>query len=448
MKTAENDMHIAMIHLSNNGFPPDIRIVKEARALAAAGHHITICTKKTTAHPEAAEVFEPGIDILRQEVTGPPSWFQRRRANFTLREAWVKPVVERFLDQCRPDIVHVHDFPYLPLVLDCTGPRGLRVVADFHENMPAAKRAWRSNLRPFMRLKAAILFNYPMWQWYEKEALKKCERVIVVVPEAAERFARYQIPPDMVTVVSNTEDETTFDFPAERASEEILKRYEARWMVSFVGGIGPHRGWDTALACAALAVRKIPNFLLTFVGADDSNAAMIRSRAEALGVSGAVEIINWQPFEKVSSYIHASRVCLVPHNDFEHTQTTVPHKLFQYMICEKPILVSDCRPLKRIVEDVDAGFVFKCNDPKDMCSQLECIHANPELARQRARNGRKAALGKYAWSHDAERLVTMYAELERSGTASATWVGGDNGGRTNPTGEAASARITQGLRFF
>ncbi|WP_285906099.1 glycosyltransferase family 4 protein [Pseudodesulfovibrio pelocollis] len=424
-------MHIAMIHLSNNGFPPDIRIVKEARALAAAGHHITICTKKTADHPEESEAFEPGIDILRAEVTGPPSWFQKRRANFTLREAWVKPVVEQFLDRCRPDIVHVHDFPYLPLVLDCAGPRGLPVVADFHENMPAAKRAWRSNLRPLMRLKASILFNYPMWQWHEKKALKKCERVIVVVPEAAERFARYQIPSDMVTIVSNTEDETTFNYPAEQASEAILKRYEERWMVSFIGGIGPHRGWDTALECAALAVHTIPNFLLTFVGTDNSNAAMIRNRAKALGVSNAVETINWQPFESVNSYIHASRVCLVPHNDFEHTQTTVPHKLFQYMICEKPILVSDCRPLKRIVEDADAGFVFKCNDARDMCSQLEFIHANPELARLRARNGRKAALGKYAWSHDAERLVTMYAELGRPGVASAIRMDADGRERTN-----------------
>ncbi|MBI9079245.1 MAG: glycosyltransferase family 4 protein [Pseudodesulfovibrio sp.] len=405
-------MHIAMIHLSNNGFPPDIRIAKEARVLAAAGHNVTVCTKTTPTTTTGFDSFEPGINILRADVSPPPSWFQRRKANFSLRESWIKPVVEHFLDTCKPDVVHVHDFPYLPLVLDCTQPRGLPVVADFHENMPAAKRAWRSNLSTYRRLKASILFNYTLWQWHEKQALHKCERVIVVVPEGAERFAKYGISPDKVVLVSNTEDKTTFNFPQENASQEILDRYKDKWMVSYIGGIGPHRGWDTALEGAALATKRIPNFALTFVGAGEENAKMLRDRAELLGISDIVEIILWQPFDKVNSYIHASRVCLVPHNDFEHTHTTVPHKLFQYMVCKKPILVSDCRPLKRIVEETDSGFVFRANDPADFSNQLAFIHANEELAHSKAENGYKAALGPLAWKHDANRLVTLYKELD------------------------------------
>ena len=56
-----------------------------------------------------------------------------------------------------------------------------------------------------------------------------------------------------------------------------------------------------------------------------------------------------------------------PHEDFEHTQTTVPHKLFQYMMGRKTVLVSDCAPLKRIIGDNEAGYVFKAGGSGFFC---------------------------------------------------------------------------------
>lgn len=406
-------MRIAMIHLTGNGYPPDIRIAKEVRVLAEAGHEVVICTKTTAAQAARREEVGPGVTVLREPVSGPPSWWQKRKANFTLREAWVKPRVDFFLDAVRPDVVHVHDFPYLPLVLDCAEPRGLPVVADFHENMPAAKRAWRSNLSPYRRLKAAVLFNYALWRRQERLALERCAGVIVVVPEAAERFRGYGLPEDFHVVVSNTEDETTFAFDGSRADPAILERYRDRWMVTYVGGIGPHRGWETAMAGIAAARGRIPGLCLTIVGAGAENQDLLERKARDLGLADLVEVIRWQPFHAVSSYILASRVCLVPHNDFEHTQTTVPHKLFQYMICERPVLVSDCRPLRRIVEETGGGYVFRAGDPADFADQLAAIHADPAQAAECGRRGREAALGPFAWRHDAARLVALYAGLEK-----------------------------------
>jgi glycosyltransferase involved in cell wall biosynthesis len=115
----------------------------------------------------------------------------------------------------------------------------------------------------------------------------------------------------------------------------------------------------------------------------------------------------------VNSYVFASQVCLVPHNNFEHTQTTVPHKLFQYMICEKPVLVSDCRPLARIVRETDTGYIFKANDFNDFATKLIYIYNHPKEAQQKGRNGKKVALETYAWRHDANNLLMMYAELEK-----------------------------------
>ena len=212
--------------------------------------------------------------------------------------------------------------------------------------------------------------------------------------------------------MSNTEDETTFSYRVEDAERSILDRYKNYWMVSYIGGIGPHRGLDTLLAAVPMASGRIRNLKLAIVGARDQDSVWLKARIRKLRIEPFVDIIDWQPMQRARAYLVASRACLIPHNDFEHTQTTVPHKLFQAMICERPVLVSSVRPLKRIVEESNAGFVFRANDSADLAEKLVEMFTHPDQMVKLGKNGRTAALGKYAWRNDAGRLITMYQELE------------------------------------
>jgi glycosyltransferase involved in cell wall biosynthesis len=114
----------------------------------------------------------------------------------------------------------------------------------------------------------------------------------------------------------------------------------------------------------------------------------------------------------VTGYIEASDLCLVPHEDFEHTQTTIPHKLFQYMISEKPVLVSDCRPLARVVRAAGAGRVFQAGNSASFASEVIWMARHPaELSAFGAR-GRDAALTTFSWAHDASALTSLYTGLD------------------------------------
>ena len=128
-----------------------------------------------------------------------------------------------------------------------------------------------------------------------------------------------------------------------------------------------------------------------------------------------VELIEWVPFDKVNSYIAASRACLVPFESLRHTQASAPHKLFQYMLMEKPVVVSSCASLERIINETGAGLVFRAGDPADLARCLIQLFEDKDgLAERLARNGRKAALsGPYSWKTDARRLVEAYRSLEQ-----------------------------------
>jgi glycosyltransferase involved in cell wall biosynthesis len=152
----------------------------------------------------------------------------------------------------------------------------------------------------------------------------------------------------------------------------------------------------------------IPHVRLVLVGIGRQESDEYLRVVESQGVRDHVEIIGWQPFHKVPSYIEASQVGLVPHYQNLHTDATVPHKLFQYMLMSKPVVVSSCRPLKRIVEETKSGLVFQAGDPKDLAKQILMLHVDPALQRECGLHGREAAIHRYNWTTEGRKLTDLY----------------------------------------
>jgi glycosyltransferase involved in cell wall biosynthesis len=353
-----------------------------------------------------------GLQIYREHVSD--GVMQRIVKGLTLFEKeWVKPL-NRFIHEFKPDILHVHDFTLLKTVLSVAESVQIPVVADLHENMPAALAVYREAFPFYLQPLDAVIHNYHWWRWHEKTLLPRCAQIFVVVPEAAERLFQYGIPPEKISIVSNTESETTFAL--DHLDSEITTRYQGLWIASYIGGMGPHRGVDTAIRAVPDVILHIPNFRLLIIGVNQSALSHLTKLIHRLGVEKYVELIGWQPFEKVNTFVSLSTACLVPHNDFEHTQTTVPHKLFQYMLVKKPVIVSDVRPLKRIVEETRSGLVFKADDPSSLAEKLAELYDQPVMAQEFGRNGYAAASGPYSWEHDAQKLVDTYRRLEESTT--------------------------------
>lgn len=402
---------IGMILSVSRGFPPDIRVEKEARSLATAGFEVAVLAKKAHTNQPLRERLDYGLEIFRTNIVQ-PNFIMQQLESITLNNKKWSRAIETFINTYKPDVLHVHDLPDVPGVLRISRKYKIPVVADLHENMPAAFVAYRSGKSVSDKIRSVLINNYYLWRWREKNALRQCKRIIVVVPEATDRLlCDYKISSDKITIVSNTEDESTFD--ALKVDHGILDSFRDQWIASYIGGIGGHRGIDTSIYAAALAGREIPNFKLMIVGvANETMKKKIRKLAEKANAMEYLELVGWVPADKVSSYVAASQVCLVPHNDFEHTQTTVPHKLFQYMISKKPVIVSSCKPLKRVVEEAKCGLVYKANDSEDMARCfIELYQGGTERMQRYGEHGFAAATNTFSWKKDSARLVEMYTEL-------------------------------------
>lgn len=241
-------MNIGMI--LGQPFPPDIRVEKEARVLAAAGHQVFLLAKDRRHAVREEQVGD--VAVIRVPLAC--SDFQHRLGNWRALPTFMNPAmcreIQHFIGKHAIEIVHIHDLPLVNTALAAAKGSGVRVIADLHENYPAGLQVWE----PENRLLHHLFNGYNRWAAHERNVLAQVDHVIVVVEEAKERLVAGGLPAEKVTVVMNTE---VPEFATQASLDpEVAERYAPYFVLSYIGSYaGPHRG----LECVMDAMPRLRN---------------------------------------------------------------------------------------------------------------------------------------------------------------------------------------------
>jgi glycosyltransferase involved in cell wall biosynthesis len=203
----------------------------------------------------------------------------------------------------------------------------------------------------------------------------------------------------------NTEDPERFAALAPTAS--LHARFRHRFVASYVGGFGPHRGLETAVEAMAVVREVRPDALLLLVGTG-RNVDSLRRLVSARRLEANVELVGRVELCDVAEYIRASAVGLIPHLASAHTDSAIPHKLFQYMLLGRAVIVSDARPLARIVGETGCGLVVPSGDRRRLAEAILRLHGDPELRERLGEAGRRAVETSYNWEIEARKLTALY----------------------------------------
>ncbi|MFQ5647014.1 MAG: glycosyltransferase family 4 protein [bacterium] len=394
--------NIGMVLESN--FPHDNRVEKEARALISAGHKVFLLVgNKRDDQKEEEEI--KGIFVRR--ISQKNLWKQKinyARFLLTLYDDFFARQMSRFIDDFEIKLLHVNDLLLVGTALPVCRACRIPIVADLHEaDYPALVEIYGHKI-----IKEKIFLNARRWEKYEKKWLQDVDKILVVVEEAQKMLETKGIDGSKIHVVSNTEEIDYFkNF---KFNQEILTGYRDCFAVSYVGGFGPHRGLDTIIKSAKYLKGEIKNIKLLLVGGGHDKVfdLQLKDLSKQEGAEDLVEFCGWHNFNNYLTFIKASRICLVPYHRSGHTDTTVPHKLFQYMIMKKPIIASSCAPLIRIVNETGCGLVFQAGSARDLADRILAIYRDSD---NYGKNGRKAVEEKYNWEVDGRSLVRLYNSL-------------------------------------
>jgi glycosyltransferase involved in cell wall biosynthesis len=88
-----------------------------------------------------------------------------------------------------------------------------------------------------------------------------------------------------------------------------------------------------------------------------------------------------------------------------------PNKLFEAMMCGKPILVSDNSSMASIVRHNNCGLVVPYGDRGAIKEAIVKLITDPGLRAELGKNGRRAYEEKYSWTIMENRLINAYKNL-------------------------------------
>lgn len=384
--------------LLDHPFPPDTRVENEIKSLAEAGHEVHIACF----HKEGKPLLEQSSECCIHRY--PISKFMFKASVGVLKfpfyfNYWRK-IVDGLFEKEKFDVVHVHDLPLAKIGYEAKSKYGAKFVLDLHENWPVLLQLSKHTNTFFGKL----LSSNSQWVRYEKEMCVLADKIIVVVDEAKTRICALGVSSEKVEVVSNTLNIDQFD-PIER------KEFKTdRFRMLYVGGINYHRGIQNVVKAVSILKGRGVEVHFDLVG-DGSYLADIKKLIDELQVRDNVTVHGFKHYTQICDLYESANVAMIPHIKSGHTDNTIPHKIFQYMYAEIPMIVSNCDPLVRIVNETKSGIVYRFDNPQELADILADLHDHPDALNGYIKHGRQAVIDKYNWKVDGAKLVELYAHL-------------------------------------
>lgn len=394
-----------MLMVLDAPFPNDLRLEKEIPELVDAGAEVTLLCYRRSGEKKVEEL--DGFKVVRTEkpVNNRVKGFLDIYNSLFFSNIYLAKELKKLPVA---DIVHVHDLAPAGTVYKWSRKNNVMSILDLHENYPEALKVWftwRKNI--LIRLKNRIFFNYKTWFKREGEMCRKYDRIIAVIDEMKDRLsAIHGIQKEKIVVVSNTELKNSQDNIESQLPENSTRQ------IVYVGGIGPHRGLQTAIEGMSF-LKDIAGLNLKIVGSGNADTIeRLKSLTAELSLKKKVEFTGRVPFEDALGYMRGAFLNIIPHLKNNHTDNTIPHKLFQIMNSGFPLLVSSCDPLKRIVNESECGLVFEADNPKDFADKVRFAMKSPELIKKYVINGKSAIQnGRWNWEYDSKELLMLYEDL-------------------------------------
>ena len=360
----------------------DSRVRREASALAAAGHDVSVLELAPVADQDT-------MDGFRRVCAMPPPWVRRRLPSAVYRPLMLVWFVRGIL-RLRPQVVHAHDAAML--LPGIVGARlvGARLVYDSHE------------------LAASVPYRERSWAWFvtaiERVIVPRCIAVITVSDGIAARLRqRYRLPATP-TVVRNV---SALEVSGEGGLRRQLGLDREAPIVLHQGAPAPARGCDVLVE----AIAHVDGARLVFLGDPEPGyGEELTARIRERRLEARVSVLPSVPLDQLLAHTAEADVGVTLLQDTcENHRLALPNKLFEYIVAGVPVVASALPETERLVNAYGVGWCAVPDDPVALATVLR--RALSERGDPQLRGRLAAAAADLRWSREQTRLSGLYDEL-------------------------------------
>lgn len=388
--------------------PGGVRHWQHCRALARAGHEVTVVTsyvqhKERTIPDEyrgrrIVRSTEDGLDVVRTYSTpGYGRDLRSRLSNYGTFALW-SLIAELKLP--RPDVV-VASSPSLPAAAAAAGvarARRSRFLLEVRDLWPDSAVAMGLVTNPRVIGAARRMEHY---------CYRRADRIVALTEGIEQGVVQSGVvPAGRVTLITNGVD---LDVVPQASDAAHLPVADDAFVAMFVGAHGTYSSLETVLGAADL-LRDDPGIRVVLVGGGDRKPALVE-QAGAMGLAN-VTFVDPVPKRQVPAYLARADLCLLPYQDRDLFAGALPNKVFDYLGAARPILASaPVGELTRLVDRAHCGWNVAPEDPGAMAQAIRAAAADRAEARARGANGREYALEHYDRRALAARFVALVDDL-------------------------------------
>jgi glycosyltransferase involved in cell wall biosynthesis len=376
-------------------YPWDIRIEKILTGLVAHGSSVDLVCRNLKRRPRAK--FYDGIRCLRVLPPGLPGIFQ----SLLSIPAYMNPVwqraVRRAIQERDPDILIVRDLPLALLAIREAKRFHIPCLVDMAENHPEMWRQVGQNDR--WVLPSFFLKNVALAKYLERRVVCEADAIFVVVEEMKEHLVAIGGSTERIFVVSNTPILSDLN---EATPVPAMTNLDASTLdLIYTGYITDRRGLELVVRALSVLREMKPIPRLHIVG-EGKHLSVLKNLVNAKALQDRVFFHGWIDHKDLPKIMATCDAGIVPHPKNGHTDHTVPNKIFDYMVATLPVVVSNAKPIERIVRETGCGCVFTSGD---VHSLAKCIldMGDPNLRSVMGRRGRDAVISRFNWEMDFQK---------------------------------------------
>ncbi len=371
----------------------DSRVLRTSRALAEDGHEVHL-----VGFGERPQNWPGRFHSLGSPPTRMTHWawvligyapaVLSPRLTYLVEQ--LRPLHRRcyaLLRQIRPDVIHVNDWPVLPVAVMTKRATGARVVYDSHEfasEEHGERRLWRLLYRPHICATEAA-------------GLRAADRVLTIGPGIAQLIARTYSLPCPPQVIANVPDYRAV--PVHSLGQKLELLYHGL----MTGG----RGIETLIKAVARIQRPVR---LTLRG--DGASRYVDGLRQFAACSATPERIAFEPavpFDQVVEAAARADIGLfVPPLATPQARFMLPNKLFEYLMAGLMVIVSDADDVAEVVRRNDCGIVLSDVSPSTLAATIDAL--NLDDIRKYKDHARECAR-TLCWDKERSKLTSLYAEF-------------------------------------
>lgn len=399
LMTNEKRNKLKICYIYQDQYPWDVRVEKFCDAFANDGIEVHIISRNRDGLPAFQELCK---NIYLHRLANKKNKYLRNIFNFPafFSPFWINKITN-VIKEYLIDIVIVRDLPLSPAAVLAAKLKRKIVIMDMAENYPALIQSTWDFRGP--KLVDYIIRNPLLLKWMEKLVLPLLDGIFVVSSQSAKRVEKLYPYSEKIWVIGNTPvlKEKSKDATINNLAKELKK--ESSFIFLYVGMIEAHRGIDIAIKAIPYLKEKIPDISFIVIG-KGTYENKLKILAKELNVVNNVIFTGWISNENIDSLINVADVCLIPHYVTEHTDTTLPNKIFDYMAQKKPVLVTQSKSLSEIVESENCGLVYTDSSPESLADSILKL-LDPKYRTELGHNGWVAVNKKYNWDYDKMNLI-------------------------------------------